>query len=111
VNHSLKVRPPFFDHLLDGKNFEVRRDDRGFQKGDVLRLREYDPRGTHDECDDATCDTKRYTGREIIVTVGYVYRGGFGCDLGGFVVLALAPAEPPRRTRRRGRPLEEPKDD
>lgn len=90
MNHDLKVQPPFFDHLKSGdKTFEVRRDDRGYQKGDTLRLREFDPKGTHDECDDRGCTTSRYTGRVLRRRVAYVYRGGFGCDLGGFVVLGL----------------------
>jgi hypothetical protein len=42
--HSLKVHPQFWSALEDGrKPFEVRRDDRGFQVGDVLELRHYDP--------------------------------------------------------------------
>lgn len=42
-HHELKVVPPFFDHLFDGtKTFEVRRDDRGFEVGDLLWLREWD---------------------------------------------------------------------
>lgn len=37
--HILKTLPVYFDAIKRGeKNFEVRRDDRGFQKGDVLVL-------------------------------------------------------------------------
>lgn len=37
--HTLKVAPAYFEALVrKEKNFEVRRDDRGFQKGDTLRL-------------------------------------------------------------------------
>ena len=37
--HDLKTWPVYFDAVKRGeKTFEVRRDDRGFQKGDKLRL-------------------------------------------------------------------------
>ena len=37
--HKLKTWPPYFAAIESGeKNFEVRRDDRGFQKGDYLEL-------------------------------------------------------------------------
>jgi len=37
--HTLKVWPEYWDALMTGvKRFEVRRDDRGFQRGDILRL-------------------------------------------------------------------------
>lgn len=39
TEHELKCWPVYFDAIRRGeKNFEVRRDDRGFQKGDVLKL-------------------------------------------------------------------------
>jgi hypothetical protein len=40
--HHLKLHTNYFDVVKRGeKNFEVRRDDRGFQKGDVLILHRY----------------------------------------------------------------------
>lgn len=42
--HELKTWPQFYAAVLSGrKSFEVRKDDRGFQSGDVLLLREWDP--------------------------------------------------------------------
>lgn len=39
VEHRLKTWPSYFDAMKRGeKTFEVRRDDRGFQKGDILVL-------------------------------------------------------------------------
>lgn len=39
VEHRLKTLPVYWDATAEGrKNFEVRRDDRGFQKGDILVL-------------------------------------------------------------------------
>lgn len=37
--HTLKTLAPYWDAIADGsKRFEVRRDDRGFQRGDTLKL-------------------------------------------------------------------------
>lgn len=92
VTHDLKTWPVFYERLLDGsKTFEVRKDDRGYQTGDTLRLREYDPAGDHDDCPDKLCTTKRYTGREMSFRVGFVFRQGFGADLGQHVVMSLLP--------------------
>jgi len=43
--HELKTLPVYFEAVLRGeKSFEIRdNSDRGFQKGDTVILREYDP--------------------------------------------------------------------
>lgn len=42
--HDLKTIPPYFSDVYYGrKTFEVRNNDRNFQVGDLLRLREYTP--------------------------------------------------------------------
>lgn len=39
THHILKCWPPFYDAVASGaKTFELRLDDRGFQKGDTLEL-------------------------------------------------------------------------
>lgn len=61
--HELKIWPEFFQAITDGrKKFEVRQDDRGFQIGDQLLLREFNPSTRY----------SRYTGRELQVDVDYV---------------------------------------
>lgn len=91
--HELKVWPVWFKRLADGsKTFEIRRNDRGFQAGDTLILREYDPAGDHDVCNDPRCTTQRYTGAQIRRRIGFVASGTmFGLGLGEHVVLSLLP--------------------
>lgn len=48
VEHYLKTWPNYWDAVDRGdKPFEVRRDDRGFQRGDILVLEKWDPRTGH----------------------------------------------------------------
>lgn len=79
--HELKVWPPYFAVLLNGsKTFELRKNDRRFAVGDVLRLREYDP------------VPNTYTGRQVERRVTYVLAGLEAAVFGlqpGFVILAL----------------------
>jgi len=42
--HELKCWNPYFtDVIIGAKTFEVRKNDRDYKKGDILRLREYNP--------------------------------------------------------------------
>lgn len=71
--HELKTWPEPFQAVVDGrKAFEIRKDDRAFALGDVLRLQEYDPsRVGHDRPDYAG-----FTGRSLEVRVTYILHGG-----------------------------------
>lgn len=82
--HPLKCWPGFFQDVLAGtKPFEVRReDDKHFQIGDTLILREWDP------------ETNEYTGRELEKRVTYVLRDWGGIRT-GFAVLGLDRKEKP----------------
>lgn len=43
MNHELKIRIEFCDAVLSGeKNFEIRNNDRGFQKGDTITFKAVD---------------------------------------------------------------------
>lgn len=65
MQHSLKTWPEQFSAVLHGrKRYEIRTNDRNFQEGDELMLREWDPK------------TQRYSGRHILTTVTYITRGG-----------------------------------
>lgn len=44
TEHELKCRPEYFSRVMSGqKTFEVRKNDRNFQVGDFVTLKEYDP--------------------------------------------------------------------
>ena len=41
--HELKIQPKYFTEVLyKRKNFELRKDDRNYQVGDLITLREYE---------------------------------------------------------------------
>lgn len=75
--HELKTWPEYFQAVWDGqKTFEIRLDDRGFQVGDELCLREYNP------------DTQTYTDRRAYRYISYVMRDFVGLAP-GYVVLGF----------------------
>lgn len=66
VRHVLKIWPQYFERIVDGtKTFEIRKNDRGFQKGDSVALREYYPDLNVPEAD-------RYTCAHRVFLIGYV---------------------------------------
>lgn len=88
VVHKLKCNADYWDAVERGeKPFEVRRDDRGFQKGDTVILQRWENRST------PQCYTKSgsyYSIREITRKITFVLTGGqFGIEP-GYVVLDLS---------------------
>lgn len=78
VFHVVKSWPIWFEAVfVDEKQFEVRKDDRNYQKNDNLIMLEWEP------------DAERYTGREIRAEVAY--KLGDNCDgiTTGYCVLGL----------------------
>ena len=77
--HELKTWKEYFEEVFMGrKTFEVRKNDRNFQKGDILILKEWDN------------ENQEYTGRQMARGISYILNGGqFGVE-NGFVVIALA---------------------
>lgn len=64
VAHVLKTWPDVFDLVWDGhKTHEFRKNDRGFKRGELALLREFDP----------TSDT--YSGREVLVEITAISYG------------------------------------
>lgn len=63
MNHELKTVNPYFTQVWEGqKRFELRKNDRNFNEGDFLILKEYDP------------ETKKYSGREIWCIARYILK-------------------------------------
>lgn len=59
--HDLKILPEHFQAVWDGnKKAELRKDDRGFEVGDILALREW--------------DGEKYTGSGLAVRVTHILR-------------------------------------
>ena len=87
--HTLKTWPEFFEHLLfERKTFEVRKNDRGFEPGDDLVLREFSPcrkcngsggiptyGGGPQPCHKCNGTGGKYTGRALERRVTYVMHG------------------------------------
>lgn len=83
AEHVLKCWPKEFAGVRYGqKPFEYRKNDRDYQVGDTLRLREYNPNAEY------------HTGEEERRLVSYVLRSGFGLAE-GYVVLGLQPVNQP----------------
>lgn len=65
IRHELKTWPaPFAAVRARKKTYEIRRNDRDFQVGDLLWLREWFP------------ETGKYSGRLVVAPITYITRGG-----------------------------------
>lgn len=65
TTHELKTWPEHFAAVCNKeKTAELRKDDRGFQVGDTLVLKEWNP------------DTQEYCGYQITLQVTHILRGG-----------------------------------
>ena len=77
--HELKILPEYFDAVLSGeKTFEIRKNDRPFQKNDLLALNEYNP------------SEKAYTGASCLVYIDYILDNADYCK-SGYVVMSIKP--------------------
>ncbi len=85
--HKLKTLSPYWDAVASGdKTFEVRRDDRGFQKGDVLVLEKFDGARARYVMDGYGIAARPMT---IRAEITYILTGGqFGIEP-GYVVMGL----------------------
>ena len=78
ATHELKSWPSQFQAMWTGlKRAEFRRDDRGYQVGDLLELREWDP------------SRREYTGFRLTARVMHLVRGPELEVPAGFVVLSI----------------------
>lgn len=88
TRHVLKTLPPYFDAVACGaKNFEVRKDDRGFQKGDTVVLKRYEIGRRYFGF--GPCPWESSDEPEMHFRIGWVLTGGrFGIEP-GYVVFSL----------------------
>lgn len=74
--HELKTYPQYFQQTLEGnKPFEIRLNDRNFQVGDIVILKEW--------------DNIKYSGREIRGTIKYILDDKFIGLSKGYVAFSL----------------------
>lgn len=77
--HELKILPNYFADVISGKKtFEIRKNDRFFQEGDLLALNEFN------------AEKKQYTGNSCLVYIDYILNNTEYCKE-GFVVMAIKP--------------------
>lgn len=75
--HKVKIRPEYYEPVMNGKKtFEVRYNDRDYQVGDALLLREWDESG--------------YSGGESLFDISYVLKD-FDAIKQGYVILSIMP--------------------
>lgn len=87
TEHKLKTWPRYWDAVASGeKTFEVRRNDRAFQTGDVVVLEKFDPDRRAYEMDSYQINAKPKSIRKRIT---FLLQGGqFGIEP-GYCVLGL----------------------
>lgn len=76
MKHELKILPKYYNDVVTGaKNFELRKNDRNFQVGDILVLKEW---------------SGDYTGNEIEAEVKYILQDcpEYGLDE-GYCIMSL----------------------
>ncbi|WP_051540277.1 DUF3850 domain-containing protein [Clostridium ihumii] len=79
IDHELKIEPKYYNDVISGrKRFEVRKDDRNFKIGDVIKLEEFD-------------EILLYTGRSSLYEVIFKFDGGkYGVEK-GYCILSIKP--------------------
>lgn len=93
MHHELKTDPEMFQAMIDGgKTYELRKDDRGFQVGDKLTLKETRYTGKEMRAPwlpgDPEAKPFEYTGRTTGRVVTHILRGPI-CGLAeGWVILS-----------------------
>lgn len=86
TTHDLKCLKQFMSRIQTGqKTFEIRKNDRDYQVGDVLRLHQYDPESKVQW---------NYEGRHLMITAEITYMTS-AYQQDGYVVLGIKVKEQP----------------
>jgi len=87
--HELKVEDAYFKAIKSGnKKFEIRRDDRGFQKGDMLALKRY--KGNVYLSPTGATTTQSANAETLNMRITWILTGGqYGLEP-GFVAMAIS---------------------
>lgn len=75
MQHEIKCWPQYYCRVIDGaKTFEIRKNDRGYQPGDMVVMREWNPdlHGVDDGKTGVYQEPKGYSGRKCSFMIGYV---------------------------------------
>lgn len=86
--HEIKCLPEYFEEVATGrKGFEIRKNDRDYQVGDLLAMNEH--------------DGQKYTGRAMLLMVDYMMDPNDVMTCGqGYVVMGVYPIMIPERSAR-----------
>ena len=77
MEHELKIYPTYFEDVLSGKKkFEIRKNDRKYRVGDILKLKEW--------------DNIKYSDREARAEVIYLIDDKFVGIQPGYVVMGIS---------------------
>lgn len=76
MEHELKIYPKYFEDVISGKKkFEIRKNDRKYRVGDILKLKEW--------------DNIKYSDREVRAEVIYLIDDKFAGIQPGYVVMGI----------------------
>lgn len=79
--HEIKIEQEYFEYVISGKKkFEIRKNDRNYEVGDILRLKETAKDG----------ESSYYTGDIYLAKIIYITDYA---QQDGYVVMGIAPVE------------------
>ena len=91
--HELKILPQYFQAVKSGeKTFELRKDDRGFQVGDILMLKEFNLNEKYETIEGAET---YFSGRKILRQINYILKDeteSMGLNK-GYAILGIKPID------------------
>lgn len=97
MKHELKIWPQYYSRVTDGsKTFEVRDNDRGFQQGDTVLLKEWDPKPKNPN--DKSIPVGYTASPPLEFKIGYVHVLDHKQVIFSLLPLKKAPVSPKKKT-------------